>query len=258
MNRLIKVFILICLACAVASSVSAAKEGDDKASLDKIFSDAGNLYEMGKYDVAIGEYNKILKSGYDSGVLEFNLGNAYFKKGDLGHAILSYERAKRIMPRDADLKANLSLAKAKIKGNVEENMGLLEWRPLKMCLENISANEIVYILSAIYLALLLFILLALYRPVFMKNLVAVIIILALLFSFNFYIAFHKIRLTETQSIVIAPEIEAKFAPIDSATKFFNLYEGMDVIVLSEKNGWAKVKRSDGKVGWINKTGIEAI
>ena len=52
--------------------------------------------------------------------------------------------------------------------------------------------------------------------------------------------------------------EALFGPFDSATKFFTLHEGMGVTILSSKNGWYKVRRADGKAGWIYEDGVERI
>ena len=59
-------------------------------------------------------------------------------------------------------------------------------------------------------------------------------------------------------VVMVPETFAFFGPFDSATKFFTLYEGMPVEVLKSKDDWYKVKRQDGKSGWIKKDKIQFI
>lgn len=43
--------------------------------------------------------------------------NAYFKLGNKGKAILNYERALQLLPRDADVKSNLVYARSLIEGN---------------------------------------------------------------------------------------------------------------------------------------------
>ncbi|HZE89941.1 MAG TPA: tetratricopeptide repeat protein, partial [Verrucomicrobiae bacterium] len=69
---------------------------------------AGNAaYERGAYLEAITIYQELEHEGVGSAALEYNLGNALFKAGRLGPAILAYERAARLDPKDADARANL-------------------------------------------------------------------------------------------------------------------------------------------------------
>ena len=53
------------------------------------------LYEDGLYEQAARSYQQLADKGYDDPALYYNLGNAYFKQGDLGRAILNYLRAER-------------------------------------------------------------------------------------------------------------------------------------------------------------------
>ena len=77
------------------------------------FFDEGNQrYQEGDFDGALERYAQILDDGLESGELYYNIGNTYFKLGELGPAILYYERARRLMPGDGDLLANLELARS--------------------------------------------------------------------------------------------------------------------------------------------------
>ncbi|MEA3297510.1 MAG: tetratricopeptide repeat protein, partial [candidate division Zixibacteria bacterium] len=60
------------------------------------FTSANSFYKEKDYESAVGMYNRILAQGVESAALYYNLGNACFKSGDLGHAILYYSRAKRL------------------------------------------------------------------------------------------------------------------------------------------------------------------
>ena len=62
------------------------------------------------YNQAIATYEQILSSGEESAKLYFNLGNAYYKAGDVNNAILNYERAKILAPHDKDIDFNLQIA----------------------------------------------------------------------------------------------------------------------------------------------------
>jgi len=73
---------------------------------------SNELYDAGRYAESAQVYEQIVDQGYQDSALYYNLGNAYYKQGDLGRAILNYVRAERLAPRDADVRANLELARA--------------------------------------------------------------------------------------------------------------------------------------------------
>jgi SH3-like domain-containing protein len=57
-------------------------------------------------------------------------------------------------------------------------------------------------------------------------------------------------------VVIARSSGAKFEPFDSATTFFTLNEGEVVSEVASREGWIKIKRIDGKQGWIKRSAVE--
>ena len=72
--------------------------------------DRGNaLYRDGKFEEAASSYESILRQGFASPSIYFNLGNSYYRMGRIAPAILAYERARRLQPNDADIKHNLEL-----------------------------------------------------------------------------------------------------------------------------------------------------
>jgi tetratricopeptide (TPR) repeat protein len=75
------------------------------------FTQGNEFYEEKDYESAIRMYRAVLDQGVESAEVHFNLGNAYFKSGDLGRAVASYLRARRLAPADDDIKANLEFAR---------------------------------------------------------------------------------------------------------------------------------------------------
>ena len=74
--------------------------------------DSGNkFYENKDFESAARMYENIRSQGFESAELYFNLGNAYFKQGKLGEAILNYMRAQRLNPSDEDIRHNLEFAR---------------------------------------------------------------------------------------------------------------------------------------------------
>lgn len=76
-----------------------------------VFRKGNALYEQKDYAGAIEAYSELIRAGYESAGLYYNLGNAYFRSGDLGHSILHYLRAQRLDPANDDIKANLAFAR---------------------------------------------------------------------------------------------------------------------------------------------------
>ncbi len=75
-----------------------------------LFKEGNKQYEQKEYAKAIESYKQILNNNIESAALYFNLGNAYFKNGDLGHAVLYYMKAKRLAPDDSAIRHNLEFA----------------------------------------------------------------------------------------------------------------------------------------------------
>ena len=83
-----------------------------KVTADATAVDAANqLYSAGHYGEAIQLYETQVARGVQDSVLFYNLGNAYFQKGDVGRAVLNLERAAQLNPRDADIANNLALVR---------------------------------------------------------------------------------------------------------------------------------------------------
>lgn len=59
-------------------------------------------------------YLQALKAGGSSSLLFYNLGNAYYRQGNLGKAIVNYERALKLDPTNKDARKNLEFVNSKI------------------------------------------------------------------------------------------------------------------------------------------------
>ena len=92
-----KRFFLIYLICPLAFA----------ATLDE----ANALYRQGNYQAAAEAYEEILTEQGPRASVFYNLGNARQQLKQHGPAILAYERAKLLAPRNPDLAANLTLAR---------------------------------------------------------------------------------------------------------------------------------------------------
>jgi tetratricopeptide (TPR) repeat protein len=61
-----------------------------------------------------------LNHGIKNGKLFYNIGNAYFKAGSIGKAILYYKKAEKYIPSDKNLQHNLQYVRSKRVDQISE------------------------------------------------------------------------------------------------------------------------------------------
>src|SRR6266705_6450865 len=94
------------LCCALICTFVAAS-----AFAQTDFDKANQEYAQGHFKEAIAGYETLVRSGLLSANLFYNLGNAYFRASDFGHAILNYERALALERHHPEAAANLQIAR---------------------------------------------------------------------------------------------------------------------------------------------------
>jgi hypothetical protein len=81
-----------------------------ESRLRQQFTEAGRAYDQGRMPEAVRLYEELIRSGPPVMEVFFNAGNASFRDGRLGLAVLYYRKAWRLAPRDPDIEANLTSA----------------------------------------------------------------------------------------------------------------------------------------------------
>lgn len=221
-----------------------------------LFYQAGNSYEKGDYQTAAQLYNTLIKKGYESGPLYFNLANTYYKLGRKGEAILFYEKAKQLMPGDADLRSNLEFA---LRSVDEGHPG---WqRDFYESLVSLSSLENLMILSSsLFFIVALFLSLILLFPMGFQEqtsgklkswCLTTLIGIATLFVFSLSLTIITgLDHQNQKAVAVRSGGEVKFEPNLQSTTYYPLSEGSRVRILEEKQGWKLIQRRDGKLGWI--------
>lgn len=220
-----------------------------------LFIKAGLSYEEGQFARAAGQYQEIINGGWESGPVYYNLANSYFRAGELGKAVLNFERARRLMPRDSDLEANLSYAMSLTK-NPPAVKSL--WQTFKgKLLVSFSRTELDVALCVLGLVLASVHLWSLYGQWPGRKRIFICGLLATLFVLVGLVLIGQIRWEKNSAIVIK-DSSCKFEPRLEATTYFDVSPGLRVKVLRDFESWAKIERPDGKQGWIIKENVEKI
>ena len=80
------------------------------SAFDETFAKGNDAYYKGNYVAATLAYEQLIGSSVSNPVVFYNLGNAYYRQGRLGEAIVNYERSLRLRPGMAGAEENLEKA----------------------------------------------------------------------------------------------------------------------------------------------------
>ena len=87
---------------------------------DSLWNAGVAAYTEGDFASALQDWEDVRATGLMSKELYYNLGNAYFKTGEMAQSILWYERALKLDPSDADIRHNLEYARSLTQDRIEE------------------------------------------------------------------------------------------------------------------------------------------
>ena len=225
---------------------------------------AGNeAYSAGLYHEAAKAWSGIRETGLESAELYYNLGNAFYKDGDVSHAILNYERALKLDPSYSDAKFNLEFARGMVQDKIEEVPELfLKTLGRKICWTMSSDGwaALAILMLALTLGLVLLFLLGgstrIRKTGFFSG-IAALLLCVMCMSFAFW---QKSDYRNADGAVVTrPVCSVKSSPgSESAKDLFVLHEGTKVKLLDEVGEWRNVELADGRQGWLRSSDVEVI
>jgi tetratricopeptide (TPR) repeat protein len=208
---------------------------------------ADTTFQSGNYQAAITQYEAILThSGYSAPVL-FNLGNACYRNSQFGAAILNYERALILAPRDMEIAANLRLAR--------EKAGVPAPAPgeIVKAARFVSPNTLAWIGSGALIVICLAIGLGRFFPRFtqVKAVISVAGMTLLVVAASFAIRWPEFN----RAIVVVANAPARIAPASTAAESFALRAGEPVAIAKSYGPFVLARTPDGRAGWVNEKEI---
>lgn len=250
---------LLILSCILTIHLTLFAQSDDP----KTFLRQGdNAFQTGNYQAAIASYEQVIKLGYESASLYYNLGNAYYRQGLIGYAILNYERSLRLKPYDSDTKDNLSLAQSKTTDHIDmlPSVKFKQWLHKFVGFMSLRGWEIVMIVLLGFLATSIVCYFLLHQRKQRKQafLIGTIALLLLLLSIVGTISQLNYTNTDNQAIVVLPEIEVFNTPQEGGSSKFLLHEGTSATIEERLGDWLQISLYDGNIGWVKQENIEKI
>lgn len=222
---------------------------------------ANERYESGDYVGAAIAYERLVAQGIESGVLYYNLGNTFFKQGDLGRAILNYSRAQRLLPRDADVAINLELARAQTLDRLEAadgdamaslvNRALMGWT---------SPDEAAAIALGLWTALCLIGVIVLARPRARRMMAYVALVVGVLLLISLLSLGGRIVQDQRRppGVIVAQQVEVRSGPGEDYLVEFSLHSGTEIAVLDQRAGWWRIALPGGLEGWLPAEAAERV
>ncbi|MDD5216812.1 MAG: SH3 domain-containing protein [Candidatus Omnitrophica bacterium] len=214
------------------------------------FEKANEAYRSGHFQEAMEDYRDLSKKYPQTGIFCYNLGNSYFRLGQIGMSIWAYERGLLSDPRNHDIRSNLKYVRSLLEYRIDDNRN---WylRVSVWFLERLTTREVKMLLAFCYFLLMSSWGLALYfwRDApwrWKRKTLAVLLGLALLLFIAKYWETRVFR----DAIVITQQAEIRYGPSESDQVAFRLGEGLNVSVVDQREDWSRIVLVNGEGGWV--------
>ena len=220
---------------------------------DARFDLANEAYAAGRYREAVDGYAELARMGVEDPRLEYNLGNALFKSGSIGAAILHWERARKMDSTDRDVAANLAYARSLIEDRVElpDASGVV--RLVRDVQDTLGPGRQAIAAVVLWWALALVIAWASARPGGWNSrigwVLAVTTLALSVVAGSWWFTWNRLDGRE-QAVVLTPAAEVRAGPGENNATLLTVHEGLTVRVRQVRDGWVQVTLPDGLNGWI--------
>lgn len=190
--------------------------------------------------------------GVANGKLYYNIGNAYFRAGDLGRGILNYRRAEQFIPNDTNLQQNLAFARSRRKDSLGEKEEERVFRTLMFWHYDFSFSQRFGLFTVVFVALWGAAAARLFAPrPFLRWIIGIAAVLALTLGISLLVEARALR-QERPGVVLAEEVVARKGDSTTYEASFRdpLHAGTEFLVVEEREQWIHAELPDGRRCWL--------
>ncbi|MBT5385427.1 MAG: hypothetical protein HOG73_05640 [Candidatus Marinimicrobia bacterium] len=227
---------------------------------DSLFNRANRYFETEQFAAAARAYEK-LSAQVEHEDLYLNMGNAYFRMGNIGQAIWAYEKGHILSPRDPDLNYNLFFVRAKVRDRIQPPDDVFFVAFYRAILEKLTMLDMITISGFLFMGLGGIYVLR-YRGIMfgkMQGIVNGILMTAVIATGWVMLDKYWAVSDEQAAIVISSAVDVRSAPIARGENVvFRIHEGTKVDITTTQPGWLEVILLDGKKGWIPTGDVRAL
>lgn len=226
------------------------------------FEKGNSLYQKGKYQQAITEYESVLVTKKHSAELYFNLGNCYYKLNKVAPAIYNYEKALVLHPDDSEIQNNLRFAQKMTIDEVKDVPKVGFSKMIHDLTSTFHYNTWAWISVGFSTVFLLFFIGYYFSQVTLRKRIfffgMFVLLFLLLISVSAAISEKNDFKNDRPAVVFAEMVLVKGEPQRASATVFTLHEGTKVFVLETLDNWKKIQLTDGTEGWIEKSAIKEV
>ena len=230
-------------------------------SCDAAFSSAVQLYQESRWDEARLGWERCLHLGVRDFRVHYNLGNAWFRLGDLGRSILHYHKALLIEPNDQDARANLEHAET-LRIDKEEKR---EIDPLFAALWSLHSAISPALGARLLLAAALLIGLLGCALLFVRGrkqtltVVTLLLVMAATFPVALSVGYKAWSIEwEPRAVILEQVIDIRSGPTIKDQVVATLHAGTIVEPLRREGEWVNIKVTEGLEGYLRATELAPI
>jgi len=228
---------------------------------DEAWRRGNDAYLRGDYAGAVAAYEELDRQGLVSADLAFNLGDAYYRQGNLGRAIWAFERAAVLDPDDEDTRYNLKQARKLAERRVHDKIEGADRDPLWMrVVVALGPATETWLFVACYLAFF-----AALAALWMRRrpgdharalLAATASILAVAAVLSGLLLAGRAALDRIPFGVVLPDAVAVREGADTNYRTsFQLHAGLRVRLLDRDQEWLRIRLPNGLEGWVREQDI---
>ena len=233
---------------------------------------AATEYNNDKYPEALELYLQAAKAEGTSSDLYYNIGNTYYRMGELGHAVLYFERAVMLDPQNDDAKTNLEFVNSRIQTKIAQEKSFVI-QVIDDFVGSLSSNTWATLAAISFILLLSGILLYVFSSVIALRKIGFfgggVMLLSTIITLLCAISMKSKVEAHNKAIVITPSVTLSTVPRtpkDKNEEAFILTAGNKVTIVDSvetKNGeekikWYDVKADDTHRAWLKSDNIEII
>ena len=205
---------------------------------------ANEAYQHGKYEEAKVDYIQLVERREYSADLFYNLGNAWFKLGDPGRAILNYERALVLNPRLEEARSNLRTA-LKIVGNDDQPTFRERIGDYADCFPLVASITFWTVAGCFIPASRKH---GRFATFWRTALIAAMLIFVGSVGLSFWVGSGS--KDPNRALVVESATDLKYGPAVTARPVESLQIGQQVQLISERGAWTFCRASTDSLGWI--------
>lgn len=202
----------------------------------------------------------VREGGIENSKLYYNIGNAYFRAGDLGRAILNYRKAEQFDPNDRNVQQNLAFARSQRKDELKEEEKAKALRTLLFWHYDFSFGQRFLFFALFFVLLWATAAVRLFKPrPFMKWMIGFSALLSLVLGASLVLESMAIK-GERPGVVIAEEVVARKGDSESYEASFQepLHAGAEFVLVEERKDWVQARLPDGRTCWLPGRAVEMV